>query len=138
MTFFIWEHDEKSLEVFINQVNMFHPTIKFNAEYSKEEVFFLDLIDGELKTDSLVKSTDPHQFLDSTSFHSYHCKKGIPYSQALRLNRICSDDENFDRCCNDLERWLMERGYNEKMIRKQILRAQEHSRIDLLERKTNA
>ena len=28
----------------------------------------------------------------------------------------------------------MERGYNEKMIRKQILRAQEQSRKDLLER----
>ena len=28
----------------------------------------------------------------------------------------------------------MERGYNEKMIRKQILRAREHSRNDLLER----
>ena len=28
----------------------------------------------------------------------------------------------------------MERGYNEKMIRKQILRAREHSRKDLLER----
>ena len=28
----------------------------------------------------------------------------------------------------------MERGYNEKMIRKQILRAREHSRNDLLEK----
>ena len=52
--FFIWEHGEESLKVFIEQVNMFHSTIKFTAEYSKEEVNFLDvnikLIDGELKT----------------------------------------------------------------------------------------
>ena len=40
----------------------------------------------------------------------------------------------FDKRCNDLEGWLMERGYNGKMIRKQILRAQQHSRKDLLER----
>ena len=70
---------------------MFHPTIKFTAEYSEEEVNFLDLniklINGELKTDLFVKPTDTHQFLDPTSSHSYHCKKGIPYSQALRLNR---------------------------------------------------
>ena len=37
---------------------MFHPTIKFMAEHSKEEVNFLDLnielIDGELKTDFFV------------------------------------------------------------------------------------
>ena len=136
--FFIWEHGEESLRDFIDQVNLFHPTIKFTAEYSKEEVNFLDLniklIDGELKTDLFVKPTDTHQFLDPTSSHPYHCKKGIPYSQALRLNRICSDNTNFDKRCNDLEKWLMERGYNEKMVRNQILRAREHSRNDLLER----
>ena len=94
----------------------------------------IKLIDGELKTDLFVKPTDTHQFLDPTSRHLYHCKKGIPYSHALRLNRICSDNETFDRRCNDLEKWLMERGYNEKMIRKQILSAREHSRNDLLEK----
>ena len=66
---------------------MFHSPIKFTAEYSKEEVKFLDvnikLIDGELKTDFFIKSTDTHQFLDQTSYHRYHCKKRIPYSQAL-------------------------------------------------------
>ena len=81
-----------------------------------------------------VKPTDTHQFLDPTSSHPYHCKKGIPYSEAVRLNRICSDNANFDKCCNDLEEWLIQRGYNEKMIHKQIWRAREHSRNDLLER----
>ena len=118
--FFIWEHGEESLRDFKDQVNLFHPTIKFTAEYCKEEVNFLDLniklIDGELKTDLFVKPTDTHQFLDPTSSHTYHCNKGIPYSQALRLNRICSDNTNFDKRCNDLEKWLIERGYNEKMV----------------------
>ena len=79
--FFIWEHGEESLKVFIEQVNMFHSTIKFTVEYSTEEVNFLDLniklIDGEL-TDLFVKPTDTHQFLDPTSCHPYHSKKGIP------------------------------------------------------------
>ena len=52
-TFFIWEHGEESLRDVIDQVNLFHPTIKLTAEYSKEEVNFLDLniilIDRELK-----------------------------------------------------------------------------------------
>ena len=30
--FFIWEHGEESLKAFIEQANMFHSTIKFNAE----------------------------------------------------------------------------------------------------------
>ena len=57
--FFIWEHDEESLRVFIDQINLFHLTIKFTAEYSKEEVNFLDrnikLIDGELRQTCLLK-----------------------------------------------------------------------------------
>ena len=81
-----------------------------------------------------VKPTDTHQFLDPTSCHPYHCKKGIPYSQTLRLNRICSDNNNFDKRCNELESWLFEKGYSEKMVRKQILRAREHSRESLLEK----
>ena len=38
--FFIWEHGEESLKVFIEQVNMFHSTIKFAAEYSKRKLIF--------------------------------------------------------------------------------------------------
>ena len=41
--FFVWEHGEESLSVFLDQVNLFHPTIKFTTEYSKEEVNFLEL-----------------------------------------------------------------------------------------------
>ena len=50
-----------------------------------------------------AKPTDTHQFVDATSYHCDHCKKGIPYSQALRVNKIYSDDENSDKWCNDFE-----------------------------------
>ena len=65
-------------------------------------------------TDLFVKPTNTLQFLDQSSSHPYHCKKGIPYNQALRLNRTCSDNESFDKCCNDLDRWLMERDMTRK------------------------
>ena len=45
---------------------MFHPTIKFTAEYSIEKVNFLDLniklVERELKTDLFVKLTDTISF----------------------------------------------------------------------------
>ena len=85
-------------------------------------------------TNLFVKPTDRHQLLDPSSSHPYYCKKGIPYSQALRLKRVCFDNKSFDKRCNNLEGWLMERGYNGKMIRKQILKAWEHFTNDLLER----
>ena len=114
---------------------MFHYTINFTAEYSKEEVNVLDVnvkvIDGELKTDLFVKPTDMHQFLGPIFLPSLPLQKKNTYSQVLRLNRICSDNKTFDRRCNDLEKGHMERGYSEKVIRKQILSATEHSRNDL-------
>ena len=101
-------------------------------------VNFLDvtvsLIGGTVTTDLYVKPTDSHQYLHSSSYHPYHCKKGIPCSQALRLNRICSDSSYFERRCNDLEKWLIERGYNEREVQKQILRARGFLRDSLLHR----
>ena len=79
-------------------------------------------------------TTDIHQYLHYSSCHPYHCNKGIQYSQALPLDRICSDPISFDRRCNDLEKWLIERGYSEREVRKQILRARGFSRDSLLER----
>ena len=84
--------------------------------------------------DMFINLNDTHQFLDPSSFQPYNYKKGIPYSQVLRFNTICSDNESFDKLCNNLEGWLMKRGYNGKMMRKQILRAREHLRNHLLQR----
>ena len=115
-----------------------YPTIKFTAQWSQTSINFLDvtvlLIGGKITTDLDVKATDSQQYLHCSSCHPYHCKKGIPYSQALRLNRICSDPISFDRRCNDLEKWLIERGYSEREVRKQILVARGFSRDSLLDR----
>ena len=113
-------------------------TMKFTAEWSKTQINFLDIIvyleDGKIKTDLYAKPSDAHQYLDSSSCRPYHCKKGIPYSQTLHLNRICSDSISFDRRCNGPERWLLERGYKEKEVWKQVLRGRAIYRDDLLNR----
>ena len=59
-------------------------------------------------------------------------KKGMPHSQTVRLNRIF-----FDETCSDLEKYLLERGYSEKMVRKKILRAKAIPRDALLEKVNN-
>ena len=68
------------------------------------------LKDRKIITDLYVKPTDTHQYIDTSSFHPFHCKKIITYSQALHLNRICSNNAFFDKRCNELEHWLHERG----------------------------
>ena len=85
-----------------------------------------------METNYLQTTTDTHQYLEFSSCHVYHSKKSIPYSQALRFNRICSENRFFDERCNQLECWLKDRGYNEKVVRQQILKARKFSRKDLL------
>ena len=86
-----------------------------------------------METDLYVKPTDSHQHLKSSSCHPFHYKKGIPYSQALRLNRICSETNSFDKCCNDLEIFPLERGCSSKFVRKEMLRARKTPRNELLD-----
>ena len=120
--FVIWQHGEDELKIFLEKLNNFHPSIKFTCEYSREKVNYLDVQvivrEGKLITDLYVKQTDSHQYLDPSSCHPYHCTKSIPYSQALRLNRICSENVSFDLRCNELEEWLIKRNYNPRVVRK--------------------
>ena len=83
----------------MNHINQAHPTFKFTAEWSRESVDFLDvtvkLVNGTLTTDLHVKPTDTHQYLASNSCHPRHCKEAIPFSQALRMRRIYSSEDDF-------------------------------------------
>lgn len=134
--FFVWRHGEEKLHDFIRILNSSHRSIKFTYEFSKESLNFLDVMvhlkNGKVETDLFTKPTDTHQFLHASSCHVYHTKKAIPYSQALRLNRICSKQEYFDKRCNDLEAFLLKRGYKAKLVREQVLRARRFKREDLL------
>lgn len=125
--FAIWEHGQESLTTFLEQINAFHPTIKFTAEYSTEKVSFLDttvFLDGNtLYTDLYTKPTDTHQYLSPDSCHPRHCTTSIPYSQSLRLRRICSRDGDFEHRALELKGHLLCRGYKETTVDLQIQRA---------------
>ena len=90
---FIWEHGEKTLRDFVQNLNEIQPAIKFTAKWSQKSVNFLDvtasLIERHIETDVYVKPIDSRQYLHSSSCHPYHCKKSIPYCQVLHFNRIC-------------------------------------------------
>ena len=47
-------------------------------------------VQGNISTDVFQKRTDTHPYLHWTSAHPPHLKQSVPYSQALRLRRICS------------------------------------------------
>ena len=53
----------------------------------------------------------------------------------VKRSALIGFSQIFDRRCNDLERWLLEKGYKEKEVRKQALRGRSFCRDDLLNRK---
>ena len=126
------------MKQFIDSLNQAHESIKFTAEWSKERVSFLDVQvikeGNRIITDLFTKPTDTHQLLHRTSCHPGHTKKGIPYSQALRIRRICSEDRFFDRRVGELKGWLVNRGYREGEIDQQIERVRSCDRVGLLNR----
>ena len=93
----------------------------------------VSIAEGVTESDLYVKPTDSHQYLLSSSSYPFYCKKDMQYSQALRLNRICSDNGFFDKKCNDLVKYLLERGYSKEVVRKEILRATAIPRDALIE-----
>ena len=135
--FFIWTHGEEKLKSFINHLNTSHETIKFASEQSRDSISFLDVQvsireGGVLSTDLFCKSTDTHQYLHKKSCHPWHTKKAIPYGQALRFRRICSEDLQFQERVVELAGWLKDRSYEESLVNEQIDRVRRLDRATLL------
>ncbi len=114
--FILWPHGEEELAAWKEHLNSCHPNIKFTFETSRESVNFLDTtvhldVDGNIWTDLYVKPTDSHNYLHYDSAHPQHCKCSLPYSQFLRVRRICSRLEDFKRHCIELKYHFLRRGY---------------------------
>ena len=86
--FFIWTESEESLEKFLEDLNKFHPNLKFTYEKSKEKINFLDVVIKIKKdraiTDLYCKPTNGQQYLPYGSCHADHIKRLIIFSETLR------------------------------------------------------
>ena len=62
--FFIWNESEEKLDEFLENLNNFHPNLKFISEKSKKSVNLLDvkvsLIEQHLETNLYCQPTDCH------------------------------------------------------------------------------
>jgi hypothetical protein len=59
------------------------------------------------------KPTDSHNYL---LFFSSHTKRSIPFSQFLRLRRICSKDEHFQAKSLEMRHFFVQRGYPTSLL----------------------
>ena len=81
----------------INELNTKHTSIKFEFKYWRQQIEFLDTLVCKLPTTLYKKPTDRQNYLHSKSEHPYSLKKSIAYSQALRIKRICSTQNEFEK-----------------------------------------
>ena len=125
--FFIWKGSKQDLLKFFAEINETHPTIKFDYEFSKNSVNFLDtkvtLSGRRLSTSVYTKPTDRKAYLHHKSYHPQSTKESIAYSQATRLRRICTEDSDFTEATERLKMDLVGRGYNKEKIASEISRA---------------
>ena len=135
--FAIFHEDEDTVNLFVSEINTCHHSIKFTSEISKESVNFLDTTvhlspTGEIHTDLYSKPTDSHNYLRYDSAHPHHLKKGIPYSQFLRVRRICTNIVDFDRHAQTLSYHFERRGYPSDIVSASVDRARALDRDALL------
>ena len=98
--FFVWTYGQTELDNFVDYLNTCHSTIKFTLETSLLKINFLDITithdsDGSVSTNLYCKPTDSHNYLLYSSEHPRHLLNGIPYSQFVRVKRLCSRDDDF-------------------------------------------
>ena len=107
------ERDE--LLQFINYICNFNPAIQYTYEISELTINFLDILlrtDGDsIVTSIYTKPTDSHSYLQYGSSHPSRCKDSIPFSQLLRLRRICSVDSDFREKAAEFCSYFNQRGY---------------------------
>ena len=90
----------------------------------------VSISNDHITTKCYTKKTDTKQYIRKESCHPKHQFLGIPYSQALRIKRICSSNEEYEKECLTLKTNLLKRGYTEASVAKQT------SKVDALDRHT--
>jgi len=139
--FIVWEHGMTELDKLLTHLNSCHPTIKFTAEHSMNSINFLDTTvhlapDNSIYTDLYCKPTDSHNYLRYDSAHPSHCKTSLPYSQLLRVRRICSRIEDYDKNAIMMCKHFFRRDYPPELIEKAVIDVRRKDRQELLKPKT--
>ena len=131
----VWtEGEEKLMEFPDKNIDQFHDTIKFTWDWSRHSVNYLDVqvINKSGVIDLYAKPTDKHRYLYHASCHPKGCKRSIPYSQALRLKRICSTSASFEKRAEELSEFLVPRQYQRNFIPDQIQKVRIRDRDKLI------
>ncbi|XP_075455132.1 uncharacterized protein LOC142494549 [Ascaphus truei] len=134
--FLIWDGSEADLLQFLEYLNSIPSNIRFTLNYSNEQIVFLDTVVYKGPTRLLTKihhkATDRNTLLLASSHHPDALKKGLPYSQFLRVLRITSRSDECEEALQCMTHRFLARGYNHKEVKEALAKARRFSRDQLL------
>ena len=129
------------IEDFATYVNGFHPSLNFTWIISDVPLPFLDLcfkpVSDRLLTSIHYKDTDTHSYLNYTSSHPTRCKNSIPYSQFLRLRRICSEDQDIENKSKEMASIFRNRDYPSNVMQRERERVSAIPRTALISERSD-
>ena len=131
-----WIGTIEEFNTFVAFLNSREESLKFVATISDTSVPFLDMMVsiklGILSTSLYTKPTDSHNYLRYDSAHAPHVCESIPYSQFLRIHRICSDWFDAYNHCIEICRYFIHQGYPIKLLLNSLNNALRQDRNSLL------
>lgn len=113
-----------------------HDYLKFTTTISTSTINYLDvtvsLINNQVYTNIYMKPMSKNLYLSYFSNHASHILKSLPFSQGIRIKRICSSTND----CNNQLKIMLEhfrsRGYPQKLLIDSYGRLEKFSREKLL------
>ena len=138
----IWIGSKESLLAFCNEINTVHESINFDCKYSLESINFLVTTffknnQRSPSTKLFSKPTERPAYIHNRSYHPKPQLRNIPYGQALRVKRICTEKDDLKEPLNQLKTSFQTRGYKEPQLNEQFARINTVNRKELLTYKTN-
>ena len=106
--------------VIVNYTNTNTYIVHEYLKISQTSLAFLDIqlsVNGNGLYNSVhYKPTDSHNYLLHSSSHPQHAKNAIPFSQFLRLRRLCSDESDLNSKCEEMSQFFKKRGYPDSAV----------------------
>ena len=114
--FMPWQHGMDELIKFVDYLNQQDENIQFTFEVSPHTINFLDTtvryhIRHGFSTTLYTKPTDKHTYLHYKSCHPPHIMQSLPYSQFLRVRRLCTHFDDYMINSLEMAAHFSHRGY---------------------------
>ena len=113
--------DKRQISSFLTLNELNQKLLKLDYKFDCKRIEFLKTlvyIDLQNKPQTILlrKSSDRQNFIKGKSEHPYSLKKSIPYSEALRIRRICSTLQDYHSHSRKLIEQFVDKEYKDLVI----------------------